>query len=37
MPIGKLARQFASKNHIVQLQYNWIILKPKIFQKEIKV
>ena len=27
---------FEKKKHILQLQYNWIILKPKIVQK-IKV
>ena len=29
MPIGELAMHYALKNHILQLQYNWIILKPK--------
>ena len=33
MPTGKLAMHYALKNHILQLQYNWIILKPKIVQK----
>ena len=33
MPIGELAMHYALKKHILQLQYNWIILKPKIVQK----
>ena len=36
MPVGGLAMHYALKNHQLQLQYNWIILKPKIVQK-IKV
>ena len=36
MPIGELAMHYALKNHILQLQYNWIILKPKIVQKKTK-
>ena len=38
MPIGELAMHYAfkKKQHILQVQYNWIILKPKIVQK-IKV
>ena len=36
MPIGELAMYYALKNHILQLQYNWIILKQKIIHK-IKV
>ena len=27
MPIGELTMHYALKNHILQLQYNWIILK----------
>ena len=36
MPIGELEMHYALKNHILQLQYKWIILKPKIIQN-IKV
>ena len=33
MPIGELVMHYVLKNHILQLQYHWIILKPKIVQK----
>ena len=33
MSIGELAMHYALKNQILQLQYKWIILKPKIVQK----
>ena len=36
MPIHVLAKHYALKNHILQVRYNWIILKLKNVQK-IKV
>ena len=35
MPVGELAMHYAlkKKQHILQLLYNWIILKPTIVQK----
>ena len=36
MPIGVLAMHYASKNHILQLHYNWIISKPQIVKKKSK-
>ena len=36
MPTGELALHYVLKNHILQLQYNWLILNKKKKKKKKK-